>query len=626
MIKVETINQKIGFGYDEKKSALEHFFSSGFTKGMEGVVASKRFDNVDDTFTGSLLHGTQAQGYLTSGQSSYLMNYWANQANGGIYQAPQTLSSSFEYAYRPQTNFNGRGLLTDPKGRLIYPSKRYIGLFDPTASNYTTGTVNMTNGSATVTGVGTTFTSGMATNKRVFRIIGEDDFYEISTFNSTTEIVLDSNYSGSTDTGLSYIIYEAWTDENWDVGSNMTNTYIPSTFFESTALFLRDNKVISINVDTDSMNTSAFTLPDNFEPVEIEANSEGILIAGNFENRGVLILWDNFSIRSIAPWIHTHDKIIAMGKIGSGWYYRTSKGIYYTNGYSTQTLAENFLNIEEDPFSTVLPPESSTATGTKIILGMATQRGTRRHKGVYTFDTATREFEMTPLSDVNSYSADLTNVFYDGENLYASSGGLFKLNTDEVPATSYFISNPIGQNSHRKYAEGVKVPLITAMSERSSTQVDFTIACYIYDMRKQMATFKSSNNTGTTTTIAVNESSGYQGAVGDLVQILEGDNYGEMRTITSIANAGTASAEWTVNTAFSNSTGNSVEMQIWKFRLVDTNTYSDVGYDLPEVYFNVKNKIKAKKFMVMFEVRGATVPIEILPWEFVYDDLGALQD
>jgi hypothetical protein len=75
-----------------------------------------------------------------------------------------------------------------------------------TIAKYDTGTVTVTNGSTTVTGSGTTFTSGMVGRK--FKATGFDEIYTISSFTSTTVIVLDNEYNGTTDTEASYEIFQ----------------------------------------------------------------------------------------------------------------------------------------------------------------------------------------------------------------------------------------------------------------------------------------------------------------------------------------------------------------------------------------------------------------------------------
>ncbi len=67
-----------------------------------------------------------------------------------------------------------------------------------TVAPYETGTVDVTKGSATVTGNGTTWTAAMVGRK--IRIGSENAYYRIKTFSSATSIILDTIYQGTTKT------------------------------------------------------------------------------------------------------------------------------------------------------------------------------------------------------------------------------------------------------------------------------------------------------------------------------------------------------------------------------------------------------------------------------------------
>lgn len=72
--------------------------------------------------------------------------------------------------------------------------------------DYTTGTVSVTNGDATVTGSGTTFTSNMV--GRWLKVDDDGSWYRIASFTSTTSVELDNVYSGTTSSGEAYTIGE----------------------------------------------------------------------------------------------------------------------------------------------------------------------------------------------------------------------------------------------------------------------------------------------------------------------------------------------------------------------------------------------------------------------------------
>jgi hypothetical protein len=77
---------------------------------------------------------------------------------------------------------------------------------DMTAEDYTTGTVTVTNNSASVVGSGTTWTAAMV--GRWFQANEDQYWYRIATFTDTTHITLESVFEGSTKVGDTYIIGE----------------------------------------------------------------------------------------------------------------------------------------------------------------------------------------------------------------------------------------------------------------------------------------------------------------------------------------------------------------------------------------------------------------------------------
>ncbi|KKL28733.1 hypothetical protein LCGC14_2372210, partial [marine sediment metagenome] len=81
------------------------------------------------------------------------------------------------------------------------------GLF-PTIAIHNTGNVDVTNGSATVSGGATSPVFTLAMVGRKFRIDGDNTTYRIKAFVSSTEITLETAYVGSTDTDASYQIHK----------------------------------------------------------------------------------------------------------------------------------------------------------------------------------------------------------------------------------------------------------------------------------------------------------------------------------------------------------------------------------------------------------------------------------
>lgn len=116
------------------------------------------------------------------------------------------------FFYRPRFGIGGGILELDPMpGASTYTIRLTIEATDKDLSKnaYTTGTVTVANNSATVTGVGTTFTADMV--GRIFQITSDGAdrlWYRIKTFGSSTSLTLENVYEGASDNTLSYQIAE----------------------------------------------------------------------------------------------------------------------------------------------------------------------------------------------------------------------------------------------------------------------------------------------------------------------------------------------------------------------------------------------------------------------------------
>lgn len=100
----------------------------------------------------------------------------------------------------------------------IYPTPQSVytmtltGIWVPlnmTATDYSTGTITLTSGSAAIVGSGTTFTSDMvgqwlaATDSHG---VPSGNFYRIATFTNTTHITVDRNVIDTTASGLTFVV------------------------------------------------------------------------------------------------------------------------------------------------------------------------------------------------------------------------------------------------------------------------------------------------------------------------------------------------------------------------------------------------------------------------------------
>lgn len=112
---------------------------------------------------------------------------------------------AYYYVYNNQLGFYPKP--TSDGNTITYNYK--IRTKDLSQADYTTGTVAVTNGSTTVTGSGTTFVRDMIGRwLQVTAPNGDNQWYKISAFSSTTSLTLESAYDGTTVSGASYTIGE----------------------------------------------------------------------------------------------------------------------------------------------------------------------------------------------------------------------------------------------------------------------------------------------------------------------------------------------------------------------------------------------------------------------------------
>lgn len=640
-IKAEIINQFVGFGNDVPRSRSEYYRGMGVLRGAYGLVFGQRLyqwkdaSDFADITLNDITSMCVAEG-IPVGDSSKSGKYvFFNDVNANFLQSLSGVLTP-EVPHRSQQTQNGRGMITDQKGRVLYFHSRYLGMFDPESTNYTTGSVSVTNGSTTITGSGTNWDSSMV--DKAFRLNGGNKFYRISAFVSTTQLTLANSYGEATASGQSYTINTAWDDKWKDFGSDMAqpfkggSAYCPSETYEDTVLIGRNNKIVTLNTVTDTITTDAspaFELPEGFDILHIHKGATGILLAGEFRGKTQLVLWDNDSTRSIAPWIEIDEPLISATKWRGGWVIITTRRIYYTNGYSLTLIAENILDSSSNPLGSLSNyPNTSLVDGNDLYFSQTINQSGKRRAGLYRFNLVTKVFEFVPRLDINLVDTYVSCIFkYDPySRLFCGSSGITYLSNYPAPVQSY-ITNPVGQGVNTKIAEGLKVPLhVDSRWLNSQAEINFTMVAKISPMDKAIKKYMQVKTTMTAyDTIVVNGTSWDAPAVGDELEFLEDENAGITRNVTAVSGAGTATMTITVDRDFPEYSTTNAVIVITPFRLIGIKNYSDITVLPKDVYFNIKNKVKGRKFMIKFEIYDADTPIEVLPFMFIYDDKGVIE-
>jgi len=660
-VKAETIEQIGGFGNLIPSSYKEHFRSSGFIKSANGLVAGiktsvlstgnpTKFTQSEYASIGNIFNMADGYGRTNIGTQSGAnpVTYVLNE-NGDIYQSYNGGNPDLVVAIDRNNSHFGvsglGGLITDPKKRLLYSGERYLGMFDPSVSDVFFTDLTFTNGSNAVGSSDATedFTADMVGKNIRVLIGGTYHYYKIASYIDGFHITISGTFSGTTAGNYTAFVLMSWTNswKDWgtDFSENSEGNYAttPCETYEDTVLFGRGSNITSLNITSDTITTDAspaFNMPDGYDCMSIDKGSNGILLGFNFQGKGVLLLWDNFSDRSIAPWIELQDRLVSVCKYQGNWLVITTTEILLTNGYSVTTLASNFLDAEHTSYSPILYSKTSAVVGDDFYFTIGLSYNGKRRAGLYCFNLTSKLVTYIPRTDMNQYDNLTRCIFYSNSNssggklMIGSAGSWDYVSKDTESKVSTIVTNPVGSGVNRKIAEALKVDLgISETYYSSDSPFSFDIIAKVFPMTKQKqnrAKLKTAMVTNYNK-MTIDETVYPQIPVGSEIEFLSGENAGYTRNVISKTGAGTNTAVLILDRNLPYLQTNTTDYFFFNpFLLIEKKSYTNIT-EIPEtIWFDIKNKIKGKKFMFKIEIENPTVHIELRPMTFIYDDLGVI--
>lgn len=551
----------------------------------------------------------------------------AQDANGVLYYR-EVGTSTWTELYKPGTS-PGMGVVWDGK-HLYYVGNEYLGRAQPWASDASSsaGTVAVTNGSTTVTGTGTAFS--VLHNGGRIRIAGV--WYTVSTVSGATGLTLTTSYAGATASGLAYTVFAAtyWDDEWQDFGAARTSYLNFQPFvYEGDIIVPRQTELARYNATDGSFNDQAsnlLDLPDGFYYRAGAGNTTGVLLAVEPITGGTsyLILWDNRSTRSIAPWIPLRTKVQAIRPYDSGWIVVTQRQILYTNGYSVRVLSSG-IDDKLDGDSFAVEPNGVEVVEDRVIIANQVGGYTRRRSGLYVYDIRENSYDyIAPLN--HSYGVTPSAVFLDASNtinfsVATAEPGRTHLATltEAAPSRASVITKPVAQNGNGKYLGAVKLDMAVASGAET---VSGTIAVKVAAINRRLWGIQKAKTAGSnTSTIVVDGTALSDVQRGDEITVMQGVNAGLTRHISAISGAGTATETWTLDSALSGAIEANCYVSVSPFQKVAGKAVSGAS-ELREMYFDARNRYEGKKWLVKVCFEDMTVPVELLEVAVIAQDQG----
>lgn len=420
-----------------------------------------------------------------------------------------------------------------------------------------------------------------------------------------------------------------WAD-SWKTG--LTSYAHPADTYEGMTVFGNKNGVGIID-SSDTMNLNAFDVPSSVNIDCLSSGKHGILLGANLGSLGILMLWNTQTNRSIAPWHWTSGKVQSIARTDSGWIVVTQKEILFTTGYSTRKLFPVLDDLLGYSNYTVAAQGSLVINNKLFVLNQGNGYA-RLRCGVYIFDLESGVFEFVPVSTQNVTSAvpfaiyaakasATQEVFVGYKDNFLSKNyiGSLVLSGGQI---AHYYSEILASSAKEKSSQAVvlNMGLGTALSSVQTLSVNIAVKLYNFKRplwgvnvtNAQLADAAKLQVNGTNTALT-------RPSAGDEITILEGVNAGLSRHVTSIANSGGLNETWTLDAALPSATETSVHVSVQPFVLIERKTITSPA-ELPELYFNAKDKCRGKKFLVKVVIDSASPQLEMQESELVLDDLG----
>ena len=565
MLKLEYINQFLGFGANETKQG-EYFFSQGMISNRGGIEPGWKV--IADTNQTSITQLDLVNWFAERDESGTPYAYAVDE-DGDIFRGADVKGTAPGWAFfkTPTATRHGNGLIVDHSSsqRLLYAQDEYLGMYDGS--------------------------------------------------------IWDSQ----------------WQDLGWSV-----NVPKPMDIYEDWVVIGNSSTVALLNITDDSFSYNSFNFPPNFIIRALKSGENGVLIGANFNERGILALWDCFSDRSIAPWLWTKGKIYGMAKYKGIWLVSTGREIILTNGYRIlRTYTPPDLLNTDYNFGPVYPSGMDVDGDKLFILTDLSSIGgdNRKRKGVYILDLITELWEYVPLrgSDNHSimHSNSAANAFFItnlnnylvsfDESYFSPSDYLGRLYPSGSNINTFYISPKVGAGNELKEPEGIILDLGYALQNFNVwANPDITFTIKIYNFKRplfcQCITNRLSPQLDEVAVDATNPDTN-QAYVGDEITILEGSNGGEIRHITRISSTGLSDETWHLDSNLDHYTELYAHMIASPFKKVGEKTITQEEIIDSRVYIPIKKGITGRKFLIKIVCKAVNMRPHIEEIGFLYNQL-----
>ncbi|MEA2036243.1 MAG: hypothetical protein U9O94_01955 [Nanoarchaeota archaeon] len=338
--------------------------------------------------------------------------------------------------------------------------------------------------------------------------------------------------------------------------------------WEDSYYIANGNYIAKLSNDLATFDATHKQLPSRTQCLELSYNSSRILISGDIDDSGVMILWDGKETGGFLNFIELDSSTAALTRHGSGFVFNIGAKLYYTDGYSYNDFA-TIPHVRSGGKDIVLDKLNNIKSvfGNIYMTSSYVNGFTAIKNGILVYD---KEYGFTqmPLSNENSKNyRGADGLFFFRE--YGVNYNFVSHSDNEDSPTSYNVSNIYtSAPDEASVIFNIKLPQRTKVSllELSLGQT-FKVEGYDYGGLNADITVSACGGNkafwyygqvksgGASITTSITNGNGVitNTEVGNEIFMLEGETGGERSFVTAITDGGTSSEVLTVSPAFSTS-------------------------------------------------------------------------
>lgn len=275
--------------------------------------------------------------------------------------------------------------------------KKYRG---STNANYSTGTITVTNGDATITGSSTVWNT--VTNAEVGEYIKLPDgkWYKIASIASDTSLEIEVNYQGSTLAGQTYVI-SPW----GEVQGDLNRSTAPASLVRPQPAFIENHINRIWTLTNNELRFSSLDLSisgEHFNDWDTSNNAGAIIIPSGdgdkgtglyslnnalyvFQRRAIWRLYGtspaNFELRNVTNEIGMINKRTLV-EWNDLLIFLSDKGVYMFDGSNLQNVTDGVLNKLIDSWANKTTP-AATLWGNRYILSYTTTGASANNEAIF---------------------------------------------------------------------------------------------------------------------------------------------------------------------------------------------------------------------------------------------------